>query len=261
MKVVLFVNDSYFSYLLARPLFEKFHDQIQAVVISTKIKGSASKVVGIFRKTHWRYFVYRLTIELINRINTLFRRRYVSALIRAYNLKVISTDNVTCCEELKSLLPADLGVAFNFDQILKGTVLGAFTHGVINVHSSYLPKDKGVSPVLWAFARGDSSIWSTIYRMDEGLDSGPIFRQLEIPVESDDTACSLYQRVCAKSGKELASVVDQVQSAMAHPQSQPEDLDAKTWSWPDQTHRQMMVESRRKLINLSDICQMLCKSA
>ena len=34
MKIVLFVNDSYFAYLLARPVIEKFHDKIEAVFFS-----------------------------------------------------------------------------------------------------------------------------------------------------------------------------------------------------------------------------------
>ena len=257
MRMILFVNDSYFSYLLARSVIEKFHDQIEAVVLSTKIKGSPSKVLSIYQRTHWRYFGYRLTVELINRLNTLRQERSVVALATRHNLKIISTPNVASCEELRLLLPADLGIAFNYDQILRGKLLGAFTHGVLNVHCSRLPKDKGISPVLWAFARGDCSIWSTIYRMDEGIDSGPIFRQFEIPVEPGDTACSVYKRVCSQGGRELAVVVERIQKAEEQPQPQPEDLEAKTWSWPDQTHRRMMVNSKRKFMNLFDICSML----
>lgn len=260
MKIVLFVNDSYFSYLLAKAVIEKFYDQVEVIVFSTKIKESQSKILSIFQKTHWRYFVYRLTVELINRLNTLRGHNSVAALAKKHNLKIISTPNVASCEELKLLLPADLGLAFNYDQIFKGKLLSAFTHGVVNCHASRLPKDKGISPVLWAFSRGDCSIWSTIYRMDEGLDSGPIFRQLEIPVELEDTACSLYKRVCSQSGKELTVVVEGIQKGEDHPQTQPEDVKEKIWSWPDQEHGRMMATSKRKFMNLSDIMDMLSRN-
>lgn len=259
MRLILFVNDSYFSYLLAKPVLEKFHDQIEAVVFSTKIKESPSNILSIYQRTHWRYFVYRLTVELINRLNNLRGQNSVRALATKHNLKIISTSNVAKCEELQLKLPSDMGIAFNYDQILRGKLLSAFAHGVLNVHSSRLPKDKGISPVLWAFARGDSSIWSTIYRMDEGIDSGPIFRQLEIPVESRDTACSLYKRVCFQSGRELAVVVERIHKGEEQPQPQPEDLEAKTWSWPDQDHRQMMVNSKRKFMNFLNIYRMLAR--
>lgn len=260
MRIVLFVNDSYFSYLLAKSVIEKFHDQIEAVVFSTKIKGAPSKILSIFHKTHWRYFVYRLTVELITRLNTLRGQNSVRALATKHNLKIISTANVASCEELKVLLPADLGMAFNYDQIFRGKLLNAFKHGVLNVHCSRLPQDRGISPVLWAFARGDCSIWATLYRIDEGIDSGPIFRQLEIPVEPRDTACSLYKRVCSTSGRELAVVVEGIQKGEEQPQPQPEDLEIRTWSWPDQDHRRMMANSKRKFMTLFDICNVLSRN-
>lgn len=251
------MNDSYYSYLLSKPVIEKFYDQIVGIVFTTKIKESQSKIRSIFQKTHWRYFVYRATVELLNRLNILRGYNSVRAFATKHNLKIISTPNVATCEELQLLLPADLGLAFNYDQIFKEKLLSSFTLGVINIHASRLPQDRGISPVLWAFARGDHSIWSTIYRIDEGIDSGPIFRQFEIPVEKEDTACSLYKRVCSQSGEELAFVVEGIQKGEEHPQVQAEDVNAKTWSWPDQLHRRMMVTSKRKFINLFDIMGML----
>jgi hypothetical protein len=261
MRIVLFVNDSYFAYLLARWVIKNFHDQIVAVVLSTKIKRSPSRILYIYRRTHWRYFVYRLTVDFASRLNTLLRKESVTALAKRHNLKIISTANVASCEELRLLLPAGLGIAFNYDQILSGKLLAAFTHGVLNLHCSRLPKDRGISPLLWAFARGDSSIWSTIYRMDEGLDSGPIFHQFPIAVEPGDTACSLYKRVASHGGRELAAVVQRIQDGLEPTKPQPEDLEAIQWSWPDQDHRRMMANSKRRFMKLLDFWGMLGTNA
>jgi len=253
MKIMLFVNDSYFSYLLSRPVIALFHKQITAVVFSTKNKESMGNILNIYQRTHWRYFLYRFMIELLNRFNTLRKQNSVRALAIHYDLRLISTTNIAKCQELQTILPADLGLAFNFDQIFRRPLLCAFTHGVLNVHASHLPRDKGISPVLWAFARGDQSVWSTIYRMDEGIDSGPIFRQFEIPVKSADTACSLYMRVCNHSGLELKNVVRGLMQGRECPQPQKVDREAVVWSWPNHRHREMMVGSKRAFMDLFDM--------
>ena len=257
MRIVLFVNDSYFSYLLARSVIKRFHHQVVAVVFSTRIKRSPSRILHLYHRTYRRYFFYRITVEFINWINSLRRQKSVISMAKNYNLHIVSTANVADCKELMRLLPADLGIAFNYDQILRDRLLGAFTHGVLNVHSSKLPRDRGISPVLWAYARGDASIWSTIYKMDEGIDSGPIFRQFQVSIEPGDTACSLYKRVCARSGRELALVVKGIMDGLEEPRPQPEDIEPCTWSWPDLEHQKMMVNSQRRFMSFLDIRKML----
>jgi methionyl-tRNA formyltransferase len=259
MKIVLFVNDSYFAYLLARPVIEKFHDKIEAVFFSSKIKGSASKIMEVFKKTHWRYFAYRAFVDLISRFNTALNRKTVSSQVRQYGLKIFTDANINKSASLDKILPADLGLAFNFDQIIKNNILNCFEKGVINVHSSRLPRDKGISPVLWAFSRGDKSIWSTIYKIDKGIDAGLVYKQFEIPVENNDTAFSLYERVCKRSGYELVETIDSLIKGSLEPISQSKDDDGNYWGWPDIQHKKMMKKSKRTFIDLRDILRALRK--
>ncbi|MBI5739836.1 MAG: hypothetical protein HZA16_03860 [Nitrospirae bacterium] len=259
MKIVLFVNDSYFAYLLARHVMEKFLTSIVAVVFTTKIKGSLSNLMDVFRKTHWRYFFYRSMVQLLSYYNSLFGRKTVSSLVKQNNIRSFSVSNVNAGHVVKDIQQADLALAFNFDQILKDGLIQSFRKGVINVHASRLPMDKGVSPVLWAFARGDKSIWASIYQMDGGLDTGKIYRQIEIPVMNNDTAFSLYERVCARCGEELSKVVGLFVSNEITPVPQSNDTEGRYWSWPDRMHRQMMRENKREFINFGDVLRMLKK--
>lgn len=259
MKIVLFVNDSYFSYLLSKLIIEKFHDRIEAVVFSTRIKGSVPQLIEVFKKTHWRYYIYRSTVQIITFYNAFFNRKTVLSLVKHYNLRTFNETDVNNSANLMKILPSDLALAFNFDQILKNELLKLFRKGVINVHASRLPRDKGVSPVLWAFARGDNMIWSTIYKMDGGLDTGTIYKQFEVPVKKDDTAFSLYERVCAKSGEELVTIVDYVFKDAIESIPQSDNVDSNYWSWPDRTHKKLMKESKRKFIKFVDIIRALRK--
>jgi len=259
MKIVLFVNDSYFSYLLAKPVIERFHTEIKVVVFSSRIKRSILKIKDVFKKTYCHYFFYRSLIEVITRFNFFLRCKSVLSLVKQYDLKMFTVANINNSNALEEILPSDIGLAFNYDQIFKDKFLKSFRKGIINVHASRLPKDKGISPVLWAFARGDNSVWSTIYKMDKGIDTGVIFKQFEVPVKNGDTAFSLYERVCTKSGYEFANLVESMKAGIEEPISQSRNEEGNYWGWPDKTHKRMMEKSGRKLFNFREIFRLLMK--
>jgi len=90
----------------------------------------------------------------------------------------------------------DLLVVYGFNWKLPRSVLRVPRAGVINVHSSLLPKYRGPAPVLWAIRNGDPEIGLTVHRMDEQFDTGPILAQPGgIPLAEDVTPQSLWGRV------------------------------------------------------------------
>lgn len=260
MKIVLFVNDSLFSYLLAKPLIERRNGDIAAVVFSSRITGSLRRISDVYRKTHIRYFTYRSFIDMTGRIDRVLKRRTVQVLAEQYHLKTYRSPDVSTDPHLKALLPAEIGVTFNFDQILKKDLLAGFFMGVFNVHASRLPYDKGVSPVLWAFARGDARVWSTIYKMDEGIDTGAVYRRIELPVEAGETAFSLYGRVCRKSGESLAEQIEAVIAGTARPVDISSGDNGNYLGWPDKRHAAMMKTNRKKFIALPEVFRTLMTS-
>jgi methionyl-tRNA formyltransferase len=82
----------------------------------------------------------------------------------------------------------DLAVVYGFNWKLPPAVLDAPRFGVVNIHSSLLPRYRGPAPVLWAIRNGDPETGFTIHRMDEGFDTGPILAQRGgIPLDDDIT--------------------------------------------------------------------------
>ena len=63
------------------------------------------------------------------------------------------------------------------------------------MHASLLPYYRCWSPVFWAMINGESKTGITLFKMDDGIDSGPIVEQKEEPIYSDDTIVSLYNRI------------------------------------------------------------------
>jgi methionyl-tRNA formyltransferase len=262
MDIVLFCNDSYFAYLLAEPVCYKFCKSIKAVVFSTKIKNSLPTILGIYRQTYPRYFFYRALVDACNKMALLTGGKGISSLVRKNGLISLREGDINVSDSLSQFLPADLGVAINFDQKIGDSVLKSFKYGILNCHASKLPKDKGISPALWAFARGDDAIWFTIYRMTAGFDSGPIYKQEKVRIDRTDTAFSVYERVCARAGEELVQAIEDLRDGTAIFRPQSLDVRPNYFGWPDARHKAMMRASGRKFVKISEILRALglCKS-
>jgi len=95
---------------------------------------------------------------------------------------------------IKDLNP-NLLVSIFFNQILSKKLL-SISQDCINIHPAYLPSYKGISPVFWALANDESYTGVTVHYIDEGIDTGEVIYQKEIPISPNDTEHSLYFKCC-----------------------------------------------------------------
>ncbi len=65
----------------------------------------------------------------------------------------------------------------------------------VGLHASLLPDYSGGAPLVWAIINGESKTGITLFKMDEGVDSGPIVGQVEESILPTDTIASLYARI------------------------------------------------------------------
>ncbi|MBI5631201.1 MAG: methionyl-tRNA formyltransferase [Elusimicrobia bacterium] len=99
--------------------------------------------------------------------------------------------------DLAKELKPDLGVAVAYGRMLKPQVLALPRLGTLNVHFSLLPRHRGAAPVQWSLVRGESRTGVTLFWLDEGLDTGPIFLKRELEIGPDEDAASLMERLKA----------------------------------------------------------------
>lgn len=95
---------------------------------------------------------------------------------------------------LESLSPDAIVVAA-YGKILPKRVLDLPPLGCINIHASLLPKYRGAAPIQWAVLNGEKETGVTIMQMDEGIDTGDILFSKAIPIEQDDTALSMFEKL------------------------------------------------------------------
>jgi len=104
-------------------------------------------------------------------------------------------------ERLRAIRP-DVTVVVAYGQILSRDVIEVPKLGTVNLHASLLPKYRGAAPIPWALMKGETVTGVTTFLIDEGLDTGPILLQKEVPIAPEDTAGTLEKKL-ADVGAEL----------------------------------------------------------
>ena len=90
---------------------------------------------------------------------------------------------------------ADLGVVVAYGSILNKQALDSLPEGWYNLHFSLLPKYRGAAPVQRAILNGETETGVTLFRLDEGMDTGPILGQVPTTIAPDETSGELLQRL------------------------------------------------------------------
>ncbi len=96
-------------------------------------------------------------------------------------------------------------------------------HGWINLHFSLLPAWRGAAPVQHAILHGDEVTGASVFQLEEGLDTGPVYGTLTEDIRPTDTAGDLLDRLSATGAGLLVAVLDAIESGTARAEPQPGD--------------------------------------
>lgn len=89
----------------------------------------------------------------------------------------------------------DLICLAGYMRIVRPPLLTAFPRRIVNIHPSLLPAYPGKDAWKQAFAAGEKSTGCSIHYVDEGIDTGQVIAQAEVPILPDDTPKSLHARI------------------------------------------------------------------
>ena len=115
----------------------------------------------------------------------------------------------------------DLIVVAAYGQILPQALLDIPRLGCLNVHTSLLPSYRGAAPIQWAILDGLTETGVTIMQMDAGLDTGPMLTQVTTPIEPDDNAQTLHDRLAELGGALLVKTIPEYAAGRVAPRPQP----------------------------------------
>jgi methionyl-tRNA formyltransferase len=133
-----------------------------------------------------------------------------------------STYDQIFLKRLAELSP-DLSVVVAYGKLLKSEALYLPAKGSICVHPSLLPKYRGASPVQRAILAGEEETGVSIFRMDEGMDSGDILARRSIRVMEGENAGGLSERLGRLSSDLLLDFLPQMQAGAVAAEPQVEE--------------------------------------
>lgn len=110
-------------------------------------------------------------------------------------------------ELLEEKIRADLGVLAAYGAIIPKEVIKSFPHGILNIHPSLLPKNRGASPIQAAILAGETETGVTIIKIDELLDHGPIVSQFKEALSPTETLESLRKRLFERAAEVLVALL------------------------------------------------------
>lgn len=110
-----------------------------------------------------------------------------------------------------------------YGALLGESLLAVPTFGWINVHFSVLPRWRGAAPVQAAILAGDATTGITVFQIEEGLDTGPVFASTSVPLADDATTGSVLSDLGARAVPMLLDTLAAIEAGTAHPKAQPTD--------------------------------------
>ena len=98
--------------------------------------------------------------------------------------------------QLAELRPA-LGVLADYGKMLPAAILDLPGRGIVNLHPSLLPRHRGATPVPAAILEGAAQTGVSLFRMDAGMDTGPIIAAEVVALSGEEDAPALEARLAA----------------------------------------------------------------
>jgi len=121
--------------------------------------------------------------------------------------------------DLAQLSP-DLGVIVAYGALLRAPALAVPRLGWINLHFSLLPRWRGAAPVQRAIMAGDVLTGASVFQLEEGLDTGPVFASIEREIGRNESAGHLLGALAQTGAALLARVVDELAAGTARAEPQ-----------------------------------------
>jgi methionyl-tRNA formyltransferase len=110
-----------------------------------------------------------------------------------------------------------------YGALLPTAALAIPRHGWVNLHFSLLPAWRGAAPVQHAVLHGDEMTGASVFQIEEGLDTGPVFGTVVDPIRPRDTSGDVLDRLAVAGAELLVAVLDAIESGTAHAVAQPGD--------------------------------------
>ena len=117
----------------------------------------------------------------------------VDSLAEKNNIPLFYNEDLT--ENIIKKINPEMILVVGYRKIFPNEIIHIPKYGVIGLHASLLPHLRGQAPLNWAILNGDSKAGITMFKMDDGIDTGNIVGQKEINIEITTDIIELKEKI------------------------------------------------------------------
>ena len=125
------------------------------------------------------------------------------------NVQVLKPESSQALGEMVGGL--DLVITIGYGLLLPPEVLQRTKYGFINLHFSLLPRWRGAAPVQRAIEAGDKITGVTVFALDPGMDTGPIYQSAQIPLSLSDTSTQILDSLANLGVEPVLKTLKQIE--------------------------------------------------
>jgi len=115
----------------------------------------------------------------------------------------------------RALLDLDLLITIGYGRILPRATLSIPKFGCINLHFSLLPKYRGAAPVQRAIQAGETESGVTVFALDPGMDTGPIYSSITVPIPPTMRSYELLEQLSVVGVEAVKDALIAIESGVA----------------------------------------------
>ena len=136
----------------------------------------------------------------------------VSSWATAYGIELYRPDKAADFDErLKSF---DLVITIGYGVLLPEFILSQPKHGFINLHFSLLPKLRGAAPAQRAIIEDVTETGVTVFQLDAGMDTGPIYLQTKHSIAPNTTGGDLLNELALLGPSAIGQTISAIESGI-----------------------------------------------
>lgn len=228
MRTIIFTSKNHiFANKAIKELFLEKELNIICIVESTILypgKNTLNALYFFISKSGLSYTLFQISKFLFFSIGknaySFFHLKKESSIFFPYqviarkkNIPIVSSSDINSPLFVKYLRgrKPDIFVSLFVNQIFRPKLLSIATLGTINMHPSFLPFYRGLSPTVWVLSHNRKTTGVTIHKItDEKVDAGIILAQKKIAIKKTDTEYHLYWRCVLEGISLLKKVLEKI---------------------------------------------------
>jgi methionyl-tRNA formyltransferase len=136
----------------------------------------------------------------------------VSRFAKGLDLPLLTPDSSEEIVQAVRQWRPDVAVVVAYGRFLPRAVRESVPGGWWNVHFSLLPRWRGAAPVAHAILAGDTLTGVTVFRIDEGLDTGDIAHTQDYPLPSGASASEVLTTLSHRAVEPMKQLVAELEA-------------------------------------------------